>query len=286
LDAEGFVRAAGDFLRAREAEHNLLLGLTGRLLADPNTYGADDPYFAVVEADGGVVTAALRTPPHNLLLAQTEDAAAYVALAEDAHEVFAGLPGVNGPAAAIQAFISEWASLTGDRARLVMSQRIYEATDVVAARPVGGAMRPAGNQDRELVLGWLEAFMQEASHGNSPEDATGWIDRNAADPDGGAVIWDDGAPVSFSGYGAPTPRGIRIGPVYTPPGLRGRGYASALVAELSQQLLAGGRDFCFLFTDLANPTSNSVYQRVGYKPVTDVEQWSFERAMSVAELPE
>jgi uncharacterized protein len=277
FDVEGFVRSAGDFLRAREAEHNLLLGLTGRLVADPNTYGDDDPYFAVVEADGRVVTAALRTPPHNLLLAQTEDTAGYVALAKDAHRAFDGLPGVNGPAAEIQGFISTWASLTGDRARLVMSQRIYEASDVVAARPVGGATRPAGDQDRKLLLGWLEAFMLEASHGNSPEDAAGWLERNAADPDGGAVIWDDGAPVSFSGYGARTPCGIRIGPVYTPPELRGRGYASALVAELTQHLLTGGRDFCFLFTDLANPTSNSVYQRVGYRPVTDVEQWSFEQ---------
>jgi uncharacterized protein len=277
LDVEGFVRSAGDFLRSREAEHNLLLGLSGRLLADPNSYGADDPYFAVVEAEGRIVTAALRTPPYNLLLAQTEDTAAYVALAEDAHAAFAGLPGVSGPAAAIQAFISAWASLTGDRAQLVMSQRIYEATDVVASRPVGGAMRTAGNQDRELVLEWLGAFMRELSHGDSPEDAAGWVERNAADPDGGIVIWDDGAPVSISGYGGRTARGIRIGPVYTPPERRGRGYASALVAELTEQLLSGGRDFCFLFTDLANPTSNSIYQRVGYRPVTDVEQWAFER---------
>jgi predicted GNAT family acetyltransferase len=272
------MRAAGDFLGSREAEHNLLLGLSGRLLADRNVYGEEDPYFAVVEADGRVVTAALRTPPYNLLLAQTEDTAAYVALAEDAHAAFTGLPGVTGPASAIQAFISAWAALTGDRARRVMSQRIYEATGVVAPRPVAGAMRQAGDQDREFVLGWLEAFLREVSHGNSPEDAAGWLERSAADPDGGVVIWDDGAPVSISGYGARTPRGIRIGPVYTPPELRGRGYASALVAGLTQQLLSGGRDFCFLFTDLANPTSNSIYQRVGYRPVTDVEQWAFELA--------
>jgi len=84
--------------------------------------------------------------------------------------------------------------------------------------------------------------------------------------------------VSIAGYGGPTPNGIRIGPVYTPPDLRGRGYASALTARLTQTLLDGGRRFCFLFTDLANPTSNSVYQRIGYRPVTDVDLWRFGNA--------
>ena len=93
---------------------------------------------------------------------------------------------------------------------------------------------------------------------------------------GGFLLWEDGGQtVSISGWGGPTPNGIRIGPVYTPPELRRRGYASALVAELTKRLLDGGRKFCFLFTDLANPTSNSIYQRVGYEPVSDADQWVF-----------
>jgi predicted GNAT family acetyltransferase len=90
------------------------------------------------------------------------------------------------------------------------------------------------------------------------------------------VLWEHDEPVSLAGYGGPTPSGIRIGPVYTPPELRGRGYATVLTAELSRLLLQGGRRFCFLFTDLANPTSNSIYQRIGYRPVADVNQWAFE----------
>jgi hypothetical protein len=89
------------------------------------------------------------------------------------------------------------------------------------------------------------------------------------------VIWDDGQAVSMAGFGGRTPNGIRIGPVYTPPELRGRGYASALTAALTQRLLDEGRQFCFLFTDLANPTSNSIYQRIGYRPVSDVDLWRF-----------
>ena len=89
------------------------------------------------------------------------------------------------------------------------------------------------------------------------------------------VLWLDGDTVSLTAFGGATPNGIRLGPVYTPPDKRGRGYASALVADVTASLLAGGRRFCFLFTDLANPTSNSIYQQVGYRPVTDVDLWRF-----------
>ena len=79
------------------------------------------------------------------------------------------------------------------------------------------------------------------------------------------------------GFGGPTPNGIRIGPVYTPPELRGRGYASALTAQVSQLQLDRGRRFCFLYTDLANPTSNAIYMRIGYERVCDSRELAFVR---------
>jgi hypothetical protein len=91
-------------------------------------------------------------------------------------------------------------------------------------------------------------------------------------------LWEDGEPVSLCGVGGPTPNGIRIGPVYTPPASRGRGYASALVAAVSQAALDAGRRFCFLFTDAANPTANHIYQQIGYEHVRDVLVYDFERA--------
>ncbi len=91
----------------------------------------------------------------------------------------------------------------------------------------------------------------------------------------GLYLWVDGAPVSMAGYTGPTPHGIRVGPVYTPPELRGRGYASALVAQMSQALLDGGRSFCFLFTNLANPTANHIYEEIGYEAVVDVDVYTF-----------
>jgi len=106
-------------------------------------------------------------------------------------------------------------------------------------------------------------------------DAEDWLEGRLREPDGGVVIWEDASPVSFAGFGNPTPTGIRVGPVYTPRELRRRGYATALVAALTDVLLRRGRRHCFLFTDLANPTSNSIYQRIGYTPVTDVDMWVF-----------
>jgi predicted GNAT family acetyltransferase len=278
LEVQGFLLAAGEFLRSREAEHNLLLGLAGRLTDNAKLYGEEDPYFAVVEDADRVVAAALRTPPYNLVLSESEDTAAFVALAENVHTVFDRLPGVIGPTAGVAVFNSAWASLSGDGPRLLLSQRIYEATEVSDPRQVDGRMRGGTGQDHDLLLRWIDAFAQEAMPEGAPGgDGPGLLERRAADPDGGWVLWDDHEPVSLAGYGNATPNGIRIGPVYTPPELRGRGYASALVAAVTRQLLSTGRDFCFLFTDLANPTSNSIYQQVGYRPVADVEQWTFER---------
>ena len=91
-----------------------------------------------------------------------------------------------------------------------------------------------------------------------------------------AYLWvDEGRPVSLAGAGGLTPNGIRVGPVYTPPELRGRGYASNLVAGVSQAQLDAGRRFVFLFTDLANPTANHIYQEIGYEPVTDIDEYAF-----------
>ena len=91
-----------------------------------------------------------------------------------------------------------------------------------------------------------------------------------------AYLWEDaGEVVAFAGVGGQTPRGIRIGPVYTPPDRRGRGYASNLVAAVTQLQLDSGRRFCFLFTNLANPTSNHIYQAIGYAPVVDVDLYRF-----------
>ena len=82
----------------------------------------------------------------------------------------------------------------------------------------------------------------------------------------------------MAGWTGRTPDGVRIGAVYTPPEYRGRGHATACVAALSQRMLDTGLAFCFLYTDLSNPTSNSIYQRIGYHLVRDVVDYNFDDA--------
>ena len=271
--ADEFLDHAGDFLAAREAEHNLILGLSARLRSDPLVYG-EPPYFAVVEGNGRVVAAALRTPPHNLALSEIEDEAAVDLIAADVGAVFDSLPGALGPIRSVARFAELWQAATGARGHVAVAQRIFRADRVEAPSGVPGRMRPYDESDYETAGRWFDEFVAEALPEGTPEPA-GMLERRLAEPEGGLVFWEDGEAVCMAGYGGPTPNGIRIGPVYTPPELRGRGYGSALTAGVTQELLEGGRRFCFLFTDLANPTSNRIYQRIGYRPVTDVDQWLF-----------
>jgi len=274
--AEAFLAHAGDFLGAREAEHNLILGISSRLLREPLIYG-EPAYFAVVEGTGTVVGASMRTPPHNLILSEIDDEAAIGPLLDSARSAFDSLPGVIGPKEPVATFARAWQDETGAEARLEIAQRAFRADHVDAPSGVPGRMRDYERPDRDVAVRWMDAFVAEAlpDDAPNPETSDDLVDRRHEDPEAGLVVWDDGGPVSIAGYGGRTPNGIRIGPVYTPPELRGRGYASALTAALTQRLLDGGLTFCFLFTDLANPTSNSIYQRIGYEPVSNQDLWTF-----------
>ena len=117
-----------------------------------------------------------------------------------------------------------------------------------------------------LVTAWLTGFLHET--GLREDDHKARARRIIGD--GVLYLWEDGEPRSMVAAGGPTTNGIRIGYVYTPPPFRGHGYASVMVAHLTQRLLDDGRRFCFLYTDLANPTSNAIYRRLGYMPVSDV----------------
>jgi uncharacterized protein len=274
-DASSFLERAGDFLLEREAEHNLILGLSGRLRSEPRLYG-EDPYFVVALDGDRVAGAAMRTPPHNLILSEIDDVGTLEPIADDVQDVYESISGVIGAREAAALFARSWERRTGAEARIRIRQRIYRAAEANLPGGVAGEMRPYEEGDRALVLEWMEAFAAEALPEAPHETADEWLERTLTNPDGGLDLWvDAGTPVSFAAYGGLTPSGIRIGPVYTPPELRRRGYATALVAGLTRMLLERGRSFCFLFTDLANPTSNSIYQRVGYRPVTDVDQWTF-----------
>ena len=160
-----------------------------------------------------------------------------------------------------------------------MAERIYQLERVTPVQNVPGTYRPMTAADQELYIEWKMALFAEAFGEPLPrERAERHVQLRLETPAsaGGLRFWCvDGQPVSMAGYKGPTPRGIRIDPVYTPPEFRGCGYASAVTAALSQELLDSGRSFVFLFTDLANPTSNHIYQTIGYQPVCDVDEYQF-----------
>jgi len=270
-----FLDAAGAFLVEREAEHNLIFGVSASLRETPDAYSGP-PYLAVVRAADRVVAAAIQTPPFRLILSEVDDTAAFRLLAADVRD--RDLPGVIGPVEPARAFVEAWTEFGGPAATLQMSERSYRLTEVRPPRPVDGRVRVATTADRELVRDWVEGFMHEAFGEAEPDEVAASTDRWLARRGRTLYLWDDDGAVSMTGVGGATPNGIRIGPVYTPPAVRGRGYASALVAAVSQAELDAGRRFCFLFTDLANPTSNHIYQAIGYEPIRDVDAYGFERA--------
>ena len=274
-DVRSFLDAAEPVLLRDEARQNLIYGICSTLIAAPDAF----PEFRLwtVASQGGAVLAMLMTPPYNLALGAPADPAALPFAARALLEAGVDLPGVTGGLPEADAFADEWERLTGAGRRLRMAQGVYAVDTVVAPRPVQGHLRPASAGDRRLLIEWFDAFAAESI----PEDArhqgaASAVDRRlGSSPGFGFALWEDGEVVSMSGYGGETPHGIRIGPVYTPPPRRRHGYASALVAELSRRLLDDGRDYCFLYTDLANPTSNRIYVDVGYELVCESADYAF-----------
>jgi predicted GNAT family acetyltransferase len=272
-----FLPAGGAFLGEREAENNLLFGISSAIRATPEVFADEPPRFATVtDAGGQVVAATLRTPPHNQVLSAIDDLAAVDALVDALRDE--ALPGVLGPTDAAARFAAGWTDATGRTAHREFAERIFRLERLLAPdRPATGTWRMAEKRDRDLLARWAVEFMVEAQPEAPPipdplATADRWIERRGRV----AYLWeDDDEIVSWVGAGGETPHGIRIGPVYTPPSQRSRGYASSLTAAASADQLAAGRRFCFLFTDLANPTSNKIYQAIGYQPVCDVDQYRF-----------
>lgn len=273
-DVNAFYARVEPYLLPREAEHNLTFGLLSNIRNEPSRF--PEPVLALVEHDGAIQLVAMRTNVERALilsLAQSPDAIS--ALAESLHADGINLVGANGPADEVRAFVEAWARLSGQTYRVNTPMRTFRLETVNPVTGVPGHLRRATTDDRDLLVRWLLEFEREAfpDQEHRLDDAESAVDYRLRSNVGGFYLWDDDGAVSYAGYGGPTPHGIRIGPVYTPPELRGRGYASGCVAGMSQILLDSGRQFCFLFTDLRNPTSNHIYQVIGYEPVCDFTEY-------------
>ena len=258
-----FLQRAESWLLASEAEHNLHLSLA-YVRRDAGATGAD-VLFGTVEQDGDLVGCVIRTPPRKVLITSMPPEAAPDIVGPVA-ELYDEIPAVLGPADSAVAVASAWTALKGGGWETGMQQRIYRLDQVEPVRPVPGAMRLATMDDLELLTDWGTGFARDAGHAFllAREQVNRMIERQDLH------IWQDESPASMAVAQGATPNGCRIGYVYTPPELRGRGYASALVARLSQRMLDSGMTFCVLYTDLGNPTPNAIYQRIGYNAICDV----------------
>jgi predicted GNAT family acetyltransferase len=262
------------FLEREEVVANLALGVLTRLAQRPETTDeARRPFYVLVSHAGQPVLLMLRTPPHNMILhAPPPDSAqgAHLQAACEAGVAFLlreslSIPGVIGPRDVGTRFAGAWARQAGGAWQIQMEQMIYRL-DRVAEIPLNpGELIPALEEHQDLLVDWLMGFYEVTLERRTPEQARERAQELIAEQS--VYLWVDGQPVSMALRTRPTGNGITVSGVYTPPEFRRRGYATSCVGSLSRLLLAEGYQFCTLYTDLANPTSNSIYQKIGYRPV-------------------
>jgi len=273
-DPASYARRVLPFLLRAPARHNLYLGILDTLQRHPATYPAF--HLWSVEDGGEVIGAAMQTPPHNLVLAEPAMPDAIATLGAAIGDAGVRPPGVVGGLPEAQAFAAAWTTRHGGGHHTVNRQGIYELTAVRDPGSADGAARLATANDLALLAGWHDAFLAEAVPHHIRHDEMMLRRLTGMVADGGYWLWEAaGQVVSMTGASPAPPEGARIGPVYTPPGRRGHGYATALVAHVSAHALARGSTRCFLHTDMANPTSNAIYQRIGYVWVCEATEIGF-----------
>lgn len=272
--ADVFLARTHTYLDQDAARHGLILGIALALQR-----GAEQdrcrPYLAAVVDDGEPMLVALMTPPHNLLLTGPEEPipSAIALVIEDLIAGAWAVPGILAPTPWADPFAEAWHERTEMVAQSGMNQRVYTLQGVQPVPTSPGCFRPAKITDVPVVAAWIKAFHDGIAQGRAGINA----DKIAHSriEDGSLYLWEDGQPVSMAASTRPTGRTISIGLVYTPPLKRGQGYATCCVATLSQQLLDAGYETITLFADVANPTSNAIYRRIGFRPSSEWREYRF-----------
>lgn len=285
-DLDEFLSRAAAFLHSAPALHTALLSVTDTLrMRGLRVYGEEDPLFGIHTGgdaargpgEAAVTGAFLWTPPHLLALSPLPDEAAADELAEALADAGLEPAGVGAESTTAATFAAAWQRRTKATAAVSYPQRLYRLGTLTPPDPApAGGARVAIDADRELLVRWHGEF-HEALGEKGARGAGEWADARIAY--GGVTLWEtpDGTPAAMAGNTRRVAGQVRVAPVYTPAHLRGRGYAGAVTAEVSRAALAAGADEVLLFTDADNPTSNELYQRLGYRPVRDFTQYSFTR---------
>ncbi|QHC23178.1 GNAT family N-acetyltransferase [Streptomyces sp. GS7] len=274
-DVDDFLARAGDFLRSRPALHTTPLTVIEKMRTRwADAFGAEATLFGQLESGDEVRAIFYRPPSHRLTLTplSPEQAGSLAAhLADLGHPV----SGVTADHDTATAFVETWQRHTGAASVPSWRGRLYRLGTLTPPKPrPDGRGRVVDPQDHEQLIRWCGEFV--ATVGEAPSiDAGSWADSRFADKH--FTFWEnpDGTPVSMAGSTSMVGGMIRVDPVYTPAHLRGHGYAGAVTVEVSRAALTAGATDVVLFTDPANPTSNDLYQRIGYVPVTDFTGYDF-----------
>lgn len=278
-DPAAFLELAGAHLATEPVLSTVVSTTLERAVADPSPVDHPRWWAALVdERTDEVVGVAMRTAPFRpyplyLLPMPTAAAEAFSAwLLEHEPDV----AHANGVCASVETVLGVLADDRGGSTRVLEHDRLWEATSVLPPTGVPGGARAATLDDLDLVTAWCLDFMPAADRqaGRPPREGEGeHLDRDyARGKIGQGLMWlweDKGEVVHLTGWNPPALGVARVGPVYTPVEHRGHGYAAALVARVTEQILAEGARAC-LFTDVDNPVSNGVYERIGYRPVAEM----------------
>lgn len=275
-----FCKNVYPFLTQHEACNNLLFSILERLKEDPFRYGPQ-PVLITLEDEkredsNNLKMVAIQTPPFNLILSYVEDLTVTKDLAQALFDKNFDFPGIIGPKEQVETFSNLWCSKKKVKQQLKMNQRIYQLNKVEKKYITGLDFTVATTADLPLIKKWGRDFILEVES-DSPDGIENTLKRLEVDLKASMVyvLIDNKKIVSMAKIAGETPNGRPVNYVYTPPEHRNKGYATEVVACLSQKILDEGSSFCFLFTDLSNPTSNNIYQKIGYRPVVDINMVEF-----------
>ena len=258
-DISVFVAAADGYLRGDPVRNTVPLSvLAGLLASGPAAYGDDPPQFGWHESGGRTDGAVLRTPPHPLLVAGFPAGAAAGLLSQLATPPDAA----NMLDRDADEFSAAWARVTSGRTAVHHQMALFRLADLRPPSPApAGTARAPAEGDVDLLAAWTGAFGAEtgATVGDPARAVGEWLSY------GGMLLWDDNGPAAMAVLSRTVAGVCRVGTVYTPPSRRQRGYGGAITNAISQQALDAGAAGVVLYTDLANPTSNALYERLGYR---------------------
>lgn len=267
---EAFLEAAERDLALAEAENNLILG-SAHDLARRARPDHPRPYFSAALDGDRVLVSAFRTQPGRVGVTRCFRSDALRPLAEDVWKACPDVNAVIGPAETADAFSEAFGEVTGRARQCHSRQRIFELRALApVTSPAAGALRLARPDEADTLTRWTDGFFAAI---NEAGDSRGLVLARMAESS--LYVWDHDGAVSMAAAAGRTRRTVRVAHVYTPPEHRGRGYATACVAALTRKLLDEGSERCCLYTDVANPASNAIYQRLGYVPICDVTRYVF-----------